>query len=160
MNELEQIRKNLEKIRKLNEQIHQMDTSNERQKCDQGNQVINQEEIEYQLLLEELEQQKEITRRLRKENRMIKKKKKTLEMKYEQLINQNSDSIQKCIKEMEANQSKEDRIFAKEEKRLRNSIKLLEERNKELLEKKQLLSTELNLIEVSTLPKKSNKHVF
>jgi hypothetical protein len=68
MGELQQIRANLEKIRELDELLEKLKRSAETQRFNQANQIVDSENIELQLLLEGMEQQQEISRRLQEEN--------------------------------------------------------------------------------------------
>lgn len=150
MDDLKQIRANLQKIKELDEEMANIKNEEQKQLYNQANQVVDYENIELQLLLEEMEQQQEISRKLHEENQELQRRLQAQKLQYERTkdeIDNYAKSQQEIIEqkkqEMETQQNREDSNSLKEEKRLQQSMALLVEKNQKLNEEKGILEARL-----------------
>jgi hypothetical protein len=154
--DLQQIRANLMKIHELDEQMEKLRQDEETQRCNQGNQAVDYDNLELQLLLEEMEQQQEISRRLLEENQELQRKLQADKLRFEKTRDElaaytqsQRDLIDRQRKAMEAEQERQDSNSQKEEQRLQHSLALLNEKNGKLREEKQLLQAKLERLKAS-----------
>ena len=161
MDDLEQIRRNLAKIKELDEQMEEMKVEEERQRYNQANQIVDFENIELQLLLEEMEQQQEISRRLMEENQDLQRKLQAKKLQYDQTKEEidaysqsQNEMIERQRKRMEVEQNHEDMNSMKEEKRLKQTLELLQEKHAKLTDEKKILQAKLDHLKASMMPKK------
>lgn len=164
MNDLQQIRENLAKIRELDLQMEQMQKDEETQKFNQANQIVDVKNIELQLLLEEMEQQQEISRKLQEENQELQRKLQSQKLRYEkakdEIDNYNQTQktlIEKQRKAMEAQQTQEDINSQKEEKRLNQSMALLVEKNEKLQNERKILQGKVEHLKASLMNQPAKK---
>jgi hypothetical protein len=164
MGDLAQIRANLERIRELDEQLEKLKHDEETQRFNQANQIVDYENIELQLLLEEMEQQQEISRRLLEENQELQRKLHADKLKYEkarddfQAFSQSQrDLLERQKKTLESEQQRQEANSQKEERRLQQSHELLREKNARLTEQKELLQAKLDQLKATLIPRKTRK---
>jgi hypothetical protein len=159
MDDLIQLRANLAKIRELDQQLEQMEREEQARKYNRPHQPIDPEKVEFEILHEEMEQQKEISKSLLTENQRLQLKLETEKLRYEQTRNEIADfsqtqkeSIEKQRRTMESEQNLQDLNSQKEEKRLKQSLDLLREKNEKLIEERDLLRKKLNSLKASLNP--------
>ncbi|OHT05644.1 hypothetical protein TRFO_26532 [Tritrichomonas foetus] len=164
MNDLMQIRANLQKIRELDEQMAKMKEEEQKQLYNQANQIVDYENIELQMLLEEMEQQQEISRKLHEENQELQRRLQSQKLQYERTKDEianyaqsQQELIDKQRQTMEMQQSREDANCQKEEKRLKQSMQLLIDKNEKLLEEKRILEARLEHIKSGMMPTAKKK---
>jgi hypothetical protein len=164
MGDIQQNRANLEKIRELDQQLEKLKQEEETQRINQGNQIVDYEDIELQMLVEEMEQQQEISRRLHEENQDLQRKLQTEKLRYEKARDeftfhsqQQHEMLERQRKTLEAEQQREDANSQKEERRLQQSLELLKAKNKTLVEQKEILQGKLNQLKAVMVPRKIQK---
>jgi hypothetical protein len=168
MADLRQITANLAKIRDLDEQLEKLRDEDPIQPVDPGSQVVDYNNIELQLLLEEMEQQQEISRRILEENQDLQRRLQAGKLRFEKtkdeiaaLAQKQRDTLEKQHKAMEAEQSREDQSSEKEERRLQQSLDVLMEKNAKLTEQKVGLLAKLDqlksAIAAPVAPKKNDR---
>jgi hypothetical protein len=140
--DLQQIRGNLLKIRELDEQMEKLQRDEEMQRFNQGNQAVDYENIELQLLLEEMEQQQEISRHLLEENQDLHRRLQADKLRFEKTRDEVTaytqsyrDLIDRQRKAMEAEQERQDANSQKEEQRLQHSLAILNEKTENCAKK-------------------------
>jgi hypothetical protein len=164
MGDLVQIRTNLERIRELDEQLEKLKRDEETQRFNQANQIVDYENIELQLLLEEMEQQQEISRRLREENQELQRKLHSEKLRYEKarddlhtFSQSQREMLEKQRKTLESEQQRQEANSQREERRLQQSLELLREKNARLTEQKELLQAKLDQLKATLIPRKTRK---
>ena len=164
MESLQQIQANLAKIKELDEAIAQFQNEQEQKKSNQANQIIDYENLELQLLLEEYEQQQEISKRLISENQQLKQQLQETKLNYTKIQTEFADFQQKLQESMEStkqeieNQQKEEEIASiKEEKRLQQSLNALQEKHEKLLEEKRILQNKVSKVKGTLTPRRRLK---
>ena len=140
----------MQKIRELDEEMARMKEEEEKQLYNQANQIVDYENIELQMLLEEMEQQQEISKRLHDENQELQRRLQNQRLQYEKAKDEianyaqtQQEMIEKQRQTMELQQNREDNNSQKEEKRLRQSLQLLEEKNAKLVEEKKIFEARI-----------------
>jgi hypothetical protein len=151
MSDLQQIRLNLAKIQELDQQLEKLHQEESTQRVDQGNQIVDHATIELQLLLEEMEQQQDISKRLLEENQDLQRRLQADKLRFEKAKDEvaalaltQRETLEKQRKAMEAEQNREDVNSQKEERRLQQSVELLTDKNTKLTEQKKILLAKLD----------------
>ncbi|EAY12676.1 hypothetical protein TVAG_116980 [Trichomonas vaginalis G3] len=148
MDQFQEIADNFKKLQILDQKLNELKSRAEAP-AEKPVQV-KEENVELQLLLEELEQQQKISVQLSEYNtklqKRLQKKKSTLikvQDEFDVFKKSQNDFIQKRKKVFQEQQDIEEQNALKEEKRLKSSLQLLLDRNRNLKDEKQLIENKL-----------------
>jgi chromosome segregation ATPase len=121
---------------------------------------VDYENIELQILLDEMEQQQEISRRLHEEHQELQRRLQSDKLRYEKARNTFSDysqsqqdMLERQRATLETEQQRQEANSQKEENRLQQSLDLLREKNTKLNEQKQVLQGKLDQLKATMLPR-------
>jgi predicted RNase H-like nuclease (RuvC/YqgF family) len=156
MCDFEQIRANLVKIRELDQRLQQYEREEQTRKSELPLEVTEPGRIEFTLLLEEMEVQQEIGRKLRTENQQLLRKLETEKLKLGQTHDEISNfsnaqkaALDKQRREMESEQHIKDQNSRKEEARLKQTIDLIQQKNQNLIQERDQLRKKLSDVRAS-----------
>jgi len=164
MDDLAQIRANLAKIRELDRQIEAMRHEDEAQRYSQASHAVDYEGIELQLLLEEMEQQQGISQQLLDENQELQRRMQAGKSKFERVREEiatyaqtHNEIVEQQRQKMELEQGQAEASCHKEERRLRQTLELMQEKNEKLLDERKILQAKLDRLKAAMMPAPKKK---